>query len=77
MLEDAVFAARQIETLMFGGYERMISIHLITDSEGTLESIASTKQVDRMSIHMVIQDLKERLMDKEISSYQKTLIWSM
>ena len=48
----------------------MIPINLFTDSEGTLESIASTKQVDRKSLHMVIQGLKERLVDGKIKSYQ-------
>ena len=53
-VEDAVFAAIQMGTLMFGGYERRIPIHFFTDSRGTLESIAWTKQVDRKFLCMVI-----------------------
>ena len=45
LVEDAVFAVRQIETLMFGEYKQRIPIHLYTDSEATLESIASMKQI--------------------------------
>ena len=59
MVEDAIFAAQQIETLFFGGYERRIPISLFTDSERILELIASTKQIERKSLRMVIQDLKE------------------
>lgn len=43
LVEDAVFAVRQLETLLFGEYTRRIPIHLFTDLEGTLESLASTK----------------------------------
>ena len=42
-----------------------------------MELIASTKQVERKSLHMFIQDLKERLMDGKISSYQLILTGSM
>ena len=69
LVEDAVFGARQIKTLMFGKYERRISIHLITDLEGALKSIVSMKQVERKSLRMVNKDLKERLIDREIASY--------
>ena len=37
LVEDAVFAARQMETLMFGNIERRILINLFTDSDGFLE----------------------------------------
>ena len=46
-MEDVVFAARQTETMMFGKYESRIPIHINTDSEGALESIVSTKQIER------------------------------
>ena len=54
-------------------------MHLFTDSKGTLELITSTKQIEEKSLHTVIQDLKERLMDREISSYQwilTSLVWA-
>ena len=50
---------------------------MITDSQYTLKLIASAKQVDRKSLCMVILDLKEKLKDKEISSYQWIPICSM
>ena len=64
LVKDAVFAARQIEALLYGNYEKIIIIHLYTDSEGTL---ASTKQIIRKSLWIVIQDLKETLTDGKIS----------
>ena len=42
---------------------------LFTDSEPTLESIASSRQVERKTLRPTILDLKERLVDKDIQSY--------
>ena len=67
LVKDAVFAARQIKALLYCNYEKIIMIHLYTDSEGTLESIASTKQIIRKSLWIVIQDLKKILTDGKIS----------
>ena len=39
------------------------------DSEPTLESIASSKQVERKTLRPTIVDLKERLVDGDIFSY--------
>ena len=41
MMDDAIFAARQIETLYYREYKRRIKVWLFTDSEPSLESIAS------------------------------------
>ena len=68
MMEDAVFTARQVEILIFGDYQRRMKIRLFTDSEATLESIASTRQVDRKTLRMTVVDLKERLLDGDIYS---------
>ena len=46
-----------------------IPVYLFTDSESTLESIASTKQIATKTLRNVIADLKQRLIDDEISSY--------
>ena len=43
MMDDAVYAARQVETLYFGDYKKRIKVRLFTDSEDWLESIASSK----------------------------------
>ena len=69
MMDDAIYAARQVETLYFGDYKRRIKVRLFTDSEPTLESIASSKQVERKTLRPTIVDLKERLVDKDIHSY--------
>ena len=77
LVEDAVFATRQIETFLFGKYERKIPIQLFMESEGMLESIASTTQVERESLRTVVQDLEKRLIDEDIASYQWILTDSM
>ena len=46
-----------------------IPVYLFTDSESTLESIASIKQIATKTLRNVIADLKQRLVDDEISSY--------
>merc|ERR1711895_277125 len=37
---------------------------------GTLESIASTKQIERKGLRMTVKEMKEKLRDGEIKSYQ-------
>ena len=69
MMDDAIFAARQIETLYYGDYKRRIKVRLFTDSEPSLESIASSRQVERKTLRPTILDLKERLVDRDIQSY--------
>merc|ERR1712114_79293 len=56
--------------LMFGKYEQRMPVRIITDSEPLLESIASTKQVDRKSLRMTAQELKDKLKTGEVKSYQ-------
>ena len=68
-MDDAIFAAHQIETLYYGDYKKRIKVRLFTDSEPTLESIASSRQVERKTLMPTILDLKERLVDKDIQSY--------
>ena len=40
MMDDAIYAARQVETLYFGDYRKRIKVRLFSDSEASLESIA-------------------------------------
>ena len=68
-MEDAVYASRQLEMLLFGEYKKRIKVRLFTDSESTLESIASSKQIERKTLRQTIVDLKERLVDGDIQSY--------
>ena len=69
MMDDAIFAACQIEILYYGDYKKRMKVKLFTDSEPTLESIASSRQVERKTLRPTILDLKERLVDKNIHSY--------
>ena len=69
MVDDATFPARQLEMLVYGDWKRRIPVKLFTDSESTLESIASSKQVERKSLRMTAQDLKDQLIKGEVSSY--------
>lgn len=65
----AIYTARQVEILIFGDYRRKMKVRLFTDSEATLESIASCKQIDRKALRMTVVALKEKLVDGEIYSY--------
>ena len=53
---------------MYGESLRRIPIRLFTDSESTLESVASSKQIVTKTLRPVIMDLKERLLSGEITS---------
>ena len=77
MVEDAIFAARQVEILMLGDYGRRVKVRLFTDSEATLESIASSQQIERKTLRLTVVDLKESLVDGEIYSYSWLTIQCM
>ena len=70
MLDEAIFMARQIETLLFGEYRQRIPVRIYTDSEPSLESIASTKQIERKNLRMTVQELKDSLVEGDVRSYQ-------
>ena len=69
MMEDAIFAARQLEILMFGDFKKRIKVRLFTNSEAKLESQASSKLIERKTLRLTVTDLKERLVDGDIYSY--------
>ena len=58
-----------MEILIFGKYWRRMKIRLFTNSEATLDSIASSKQIKRKTLRMTVVDLKERLVYREIFLY--------
>ena len=70
MVDEITYTGRQIETVLFGDYEGRMPIKIYSDNEPILESIASTRQVDRKNLRTTVQDLKERLRNGEIKSYQ-------
>merc|ERR1712240_504523 len=43
---------------------------IMTDSQPTLESIAYTRQIERKGLKITVQEMKEKLMEGEIVSYQ-------
>ena len=47
IIDELVYMARHVEILLYGNYKRRMNVRIITDSEPTLESIASTRQIDR------------------------------
>ena len=70
MIDELVYMSRHVEILLYGDYRKRMNVRILTDSEPTLESIASTKQVERKALRMVVQEMKEKLRDGDISSYQ-------
>ena len=66
----ALCIAKQVEILLFGDYRKRLPVRIMTDSEPTLESIASTKQIERKGLRMTVQEMKEKLKEGEIKSYQ-------
>ena len=69
MVDDAVLTARQPELLLYGDILHRIPVYLFTDSESTLESVVMSKQISTKTLRNVITDLKQRLVDEEITSY--------
>ena len=69
MMEDTIFAVRQLKILIFRDYKKRMRVRLFTDLEATLESIASLKQIERKTLRLTVTDLKERLVNGHIHSY--------
>ena len=70
LLDDAMYTARKIETLLNKNYQRRIPVKLFTDSESTLKLIVSSKKIDRKSLRMIVKEMKDRLIEGEVTSYQ-------
>ena len=69
LVDDSVYLAKSIEQLIFGEKGGKIPVKLFTDSKPTLESIASSKQVERKLLRNAVADLKEKLVQNEVESY--------
>ena len=63
IVDEAVLAVRQLELLLYRDILQRISVYLYTDSESTLESVASTKQISTKRLRNVITDLKPRFLE--------------
>ena len=70
MLNEVTYLARQIKMLLFRDYKQRITGRIYTDSEPLLENIASTKQIERKSFRMTVQEMKERLIEGDVRLYQ-------
>ena len=70
MIESATYAARQMKTLVYGDHTQRIPVKIFTDSEPTLESVASIRQIERNTLSITVQELKDKLMQGEVTSYQ-------
>ena len=70
LIDEVVYKVWQLEILLFGDYRKRMPVRIMTDSEPTLESIASTKQIERKGLRMTVQEMKEKLMEGEIRLYQ-------
>ena len=68
LVDTARFMTDQIEELLFGSREKKVQIKLYTNSIPTLESIASTKQVEQRLLQNCYTELKDRLERGEIES---------
>ena len=65
-----MYIAEQLEILLFGHFINRIPVRIMTDSEPTLESIVSTRQIGRRGLRMTVQEMKEKLIEGEVKSYQ-------
>ena len=70
IIDELVYMSRHVEILLYGDYQRRMNVRIITDSEPTLESIASTRQIDRKQLRNMVSEMKDKLKDGEITSYQ-------
>ena len=69
LVDTSRFMTDQLEELLFGKKKNIIPIKLFTDSIPTLESIASTKQVEQRLLRNCYTELKDRLEDGDISAF--------
>ena len=70
MIDELTYMVRHVEILLYGNYNKRLNVRILTDSEPTLESIASTKQIERKGLRMLVHEMKDKLRDGEIDSYQ-------
>ena len=68
MVEDSMYAASQLEQMLYGDVKMRIPICLFTDSESILESVTSSKQIVTKTLRMTIVDLKEWLLRGDLTS---------
>ena len=68
-VEDGIYLAQRIETVLFGENKSRIKVEIHTDSEPLIESIRSTKRVENKSLCQEVGAMKEALLREEVLSY--------
>ena len=70
-MDDAIYFTRLVKEI-YNGVESSDQIPVIvyTDSKPTIESIYSTRQVERKTVHHVIQSMKDALDRGEVSKFK-------
>ena len=70
LADDSVYLSKSIKQILFGDLnDKKIDVKLYTDSRSTLESVASTKQVERKMMRNIVAALKEFLIQNDVTSY--------
>ena len=71
LIDDSVFLARMIREIYTGEKsQKQLPVILYSDSEPLLESIHSTKQVERKMVRHIIQSMKDNLSRGEIEEFK-------
>lgn len=76
MAEGSVHAANQLEQMLYGNISKRIPTRFFTDSESTLESVTSSKQIVTKTLRTVIMVLKalEDILTKNVMKIENTSI---
>ena len=69
LLDETLYQANIVEQVLYNK-KRKLEIKLFTDNKPLLDSIASSKQVENKMMREVIADMKEKLVEKKVSSYE-------
>ena len=71
VVDVARHTANQVTQMLRGSVKDVerIGVKIFTDSLGTLESIASTKQVERRLLRAAVADLKQKLEENDVICY--------
>ena len=69
LIEETLYQGSVVEQILFGG-EKKVEVKIFTDSKPLLDSVASSKQVEKKIMRPVIADMKEKLIDGSVGSYR-------
>ena len=68
-VDNAVYLSHQLSILLYDDTKPRIPVKVYTDSLPLLESIASSRQVEQRPLRNTMADLKQKLIDGDVSSY--------